>query len=300
MENKVNVNYIKSKGITLISLIITVIILLILSGVTLHFILSKNGIIDKATDAVNGHRKVVAMEQIELLLEEYNIQYYEEKNIQVDEQKNKKEYIIDKLEQQELLDEIRIEVQGDDLNIYDIQENLLVTGKFQENGQIKWNNDISENEQTTAIKERKYIIKDGVEQFPNTTDLKRAIITQENDYLKLTLSSVYNARAGYSTAFDASKYSKIFLDMEISIVEAANNGTRIMIPWSSIEEDVFDNNDIPIFIVSNGSGNTSINRAIFNITKPEGLKESRIYIISNATASPTTHIFKIYNLWLEK
>ena len=82
----------KEKGITLISLVITVIILLILSGVTLHFILSKNGIIDKATDAVDGHRKVVAMEQIELLLEEYNIQYYEEKNIQGDEQKNKKEY----------------------------------------------------------------------------------------------------------------------------------------------------------------------------------------------------------------
>ena len=54
MKNKVNVNYIKSKGITLISLVITVIILLILSGVTLHFILSKNGIIDKATDAVDG------------------------------------------------------------------------------------------------------------------------------------------------------------------------------------------------------------------------------------------------------
>ncbi len=71
-----------NKGITLISLVITIIILLILSGVTVYFVLSKNGIIDKATDAIDVHRKVVAMEQVELLLEDYNIQYYEEKNIQ--------------------------------------------------------------------------------------------------------------------------------------------------------------------------------------------------------------------------
>lgn len=69
---------------------------------------------------------------------------------------------------------------------------------------------------------------------------------------------------------------------------------------SSIEEDVFGNDGHPIFSTSNGSGNTSINRAVFNITKPEGLKESRIYIMSNATSNSTTHIFKIYNLWLEK
>lgn len=39
-----------NKGITLIALIVTIIILLILSTITLHMIIGENGIINKARD----------------------------------------------------------------------------------------------------------------------------------------------------------------------------------------------------------------------------------------------------------
>ena len=46
-----------NKGITLVALIVTIIILLILAGVTLSFILNKEGIINKSQVAVNEYEK---------------------------------------------------------------------------------------------------------------------------------------------------------------------------------------------------------------------------------------------------
>ena len=46
---------IKEKGITLIALVVTIIILLILAGVTLNLALSNNGLFSKAKEAVNKY-----------------------------------------------------------------------------------------------------------------------------------------------------------------------------------------------------------------------------------------------------
>ncbi len=46
-ENEVNVNCRKNRAITLIALVITIIILLILSGVVINFVIN-GGILDKA------------------------------------------------------------------------------------------------------------------------------------------------------------------------------------------------------------------------------------------------------------
>lgn len=67
MKNKRN--YLKEKGITLIALVVTIVVLLILAGVTMNAVFSHNGIIGKAQDAQNKANESVQkdMEQINTL-----------------------------------------------------------------------------------------------------------------------------------------------------------------------------------------------------------------------------------------
>lgn len=51
----------KNRGITLISLVVTIIILIILAGVSINLVLGENGIIKKAIEA----REMVRIAQIE-------------------------------------------------------------------------------------------------------------------------------------------------------------------------------------------------------------------------------------------
>ena len=56
----------KEKGITLIALIVTIVILLILAGITINLVFSDNGIIKKAQEAANKTQEAVENEQAEL------------------------------------------------------------------------------------------------------------------------------------------------------------------------------------------------------------------------------------------
>lgn len=69
------------KGITLIALVITIIVLLILAGVTLSFVAGENGILKRATLAVNINGKEVAKEQVSLEIASYQTEYYEERYV---------------------------------------------------------------------------------------------------------------------------------------------------------------------------------------------------------------------------
>ena len=62
----------KSKGITLIALVITIIILLILAGVTLN-ILFNGGLIEKSQTAVDTYSKEQAREKLLLDITEYKM-----------------------------------------------------------------------------------------------------------------------------------------------------------------------------------------------------------------------------------
>ena len=53
MKTKNKRNYLKEKGITLIALVVTIVVLLILAGVSINAIFSENGIIKRAQDAQN-------------------------------------------------------------------------------------------------------------------------------------------------------------------------------------------------------------------------------------------------------
>ena len=64
----------EKRGITLIALAVTIVVILILAGVTIDAVFSENGIINKAKEAVNAMNNAVANDQAELndLLEELN------------------------------------------------------------------------------------------------------------------------------------------------------------------------------------------------------------------------------------
>ena len=61
----------KEKGITLIALIVTIIVLLILAGVTIATITGNRGIIGKAKDATSKYTQRQAEEQVAILMQEY-------------------------------------------------------------------------------------------------------------------------------------------------------------------------------------------------------------------------------------
>ena len=63
----------REKGITLIALIVTIIVLLILAGVTISLVVGNQGIIGKTKDATLKYTQRQAEEQVALLMQEYTI-----------------------------------------------------------------------------------------------------------------------------------------------------------------------------------------------------------------------------------
>lgn len=71
----------ENKGITLIALVITIIVLLILAGVTIVTLTGDNGLLQKAQTAGEQSKKAEAEEQIKLIYAEYQISKYAEGNM---------------------------------------------------------------------------------------------------------------------------------------------------------------------------------------------------------------------------
>ena len=63
-----------NKGITLIALVITIIVLLILAGVTIATLMGDNGILTKATEAKNDQADGTVKEAVALLWNEYQLE----------------------------------------------------------------------------------------------------------------------------------------------------------------------------------------------------------------------------------
>lgn len=53
----------KEKGITLVALVVTIVVLLILAGVSISLVLSNNGVIKKAKDAKTQYQNAANYEQ---------------------------------------------------------------------------------------------------------------------------------------------------------------------------------------------------------------------------------------------
>ncbi len=66
------------KGITLVALVVTIIVLLILAGVSLSLVAGSNGIMTRAVNATNANESGTGAEQAELKIAELQAEYYEE------------------------------------------------------------------------------------------------------------------------------------------------------------------------------------------------------------------------------
>ena len=95
--NKLNKYARKNKAITLIALIITIIILLILAGVTIRLIIGNEGLIGKAQKTGEAYLEQEAREKLEIALADLRIDKYRDSSY------NSEEYIDKKLEKQEMI-----------------------------------------------------------------------------------------------------------------------------------------------------------------------------------------------------
>ena len=71
------------KGITLVALVVTIIVLLILAGVSLNLVSGSNGILTRATSAAQTNEVGAAKEKAELFIAEATTAYYEAKYVNV-------------------------------------------------------------------------------------------------------------------------------------------------------------------------------------------------------------------------
>ncbi len=67
------------KGITLVALVVTIIVLLILAGVSLRLVAGEQGILKRTENAVNKNSLAALKEQVDLELVDINAEYLEKK-----------------------------------------------------------------------------------------------------------------------------------------------------------------------------------------------------------------------------
>ncbi len=65
-RNKQSFNQIKEKGITLVALVVTIVILLILAGITINMTVGQNGLFRRAQNAVDTYKKSASTEQSQM------------------------------------------------------------------------------------------------------------------------------------------------------------------------------------------------------------------------------------------
>lgn len=138
-EGEKNMNILqKQNGITLVALIITIIILLLLAGITIGLLSGEDGIISKAEKAVIKNEIASAQEDLSLIVEAEKIEYYKD-NLK---EKGFIEYLYDKYKDvteiesgatifvekiEEELEVTYTDKKGKDIGIFNINSNGIVT-----------------------------------------------------------------------------------------------------------------------------------------------------------------------------
>ena len=82
----------KNRGITLIALVITIVVILILSAIVINLMLGENGIIGRTKSGVEAFNKAKKKEQLEILMSEYQIEKIS-KGMTIDEFLQNKGYV---------------------------------------------------------------------------------------------------------------------------------------------------------------------------------------------------------------
>lgn len=80
LKNNIIRNIDRTKGITLIALVITIILILILAGVIITTLTGENGLINKTISAKEKTDIAGIQEELELAIESLKVEYYESRN----------------------------------------------------------------------------------------------------------------------------------------------------------------------------------------------------------------------------
>ena len=140
------------KGITLIALVITIIVLLILAGISIALLTGDNGILNKASEAAEQTNVASAKEQVELLISAYVSDYYNEYYVNGNKEidKNVKDYVLEKLTEGGKTEDYTVNVSGETVTVLkDGKEVAKCTIK--DNGAVEWEKNIEEQSNISWI-----------------------------------------------------------------------------------------------------------------------------------------------------
>lgn len=133
-----------NKGITLIALVITIIVLLILAGVAIAMLTGENSILTRSTDTKYAQDIAKAKDEVSLKVNEFAMEYFEEKYVQEKEDAaaDLKTAIAAKLEANKasLTDaDVTVAVVTDTITITSNGRPAIKTvGTFDAKGNLKW------------------------------------------------------------------------------------------------------------------------------------------------------------------
>ena len=147
----------KDKGITLIALIVTIIVLLILAGITIGAITGDNGIINQAQSAKTETERSDIEEQINVILVQNSKDRVMDKNKLINDFEEKLPDGKEIVESDDLIyiiyPEYSFEVDIDSLEVNDITKYIEVSKKLKVGDYVEYN---PQNEVTTYLIEEKY------------------------------------------------------------------------------------------------------------------------------------------------
>ena len=124
-----------NSGITLIALVLTIVVLLILAGISISAVLGKNGIFDKAKEAKYLTKLREYEERVTLIVAS-------EKTLKVTENKEEKliNLVYNKLDEQEWVGMLFVKEQDDELEENEIKvittDNFRIIAKIEDDGKI--------------------------------------------------------------------------------------------------------------------------------------------------------------------
>ena len=125
----------KNSGITLIALVLTIVVLLILAGVSISAVFGRNGIIDKTNEAKYLTKLREYEEKVTLIVAS-------EKTLKVTENKEEKliKLVYNKLDEQEWVGMLFVKEQDDELEEDEIKvittDNFRIVAKIEDDGKV--------------------------------------------------------------------------------------------------------------------------------------------------------------------
>ncbi len=214
----------KERGITLIALIVTIIVLLILAGVALKMVAGEQGILNRSEKAVQKYESAEAKEEVSLKIMEYQQEFYEAKFSEsgIDANEEVRDWIYKTYGEKEIQTTnyvFSIKKEGDAYEVKVEGEKFFITGTMNPMGKIEWADEIQSIEDFTLSSEIRII--------PEKTEIVEADV-KNNDYEFATI--------------------KARIESTSPIQRVTINGKEVKIDseTASIQKDVIDNGNYTI------------------------------------------------------